>query len=144
MERRSHAEPVRSVADELDEHEARLERFRGREFIGLPQRTLPKLDAMTLGQRDLVLLAAGPNTGKTTLGVQLGLDVVLHNPDAAFLFISLEMSRHDMLTRIKCRLSGLDWKTLVFGSATYGIERDGAPFTHAGAEQLGGGGRNSA
>jgi hypothetical protein len=51
------------------------------------------------------------------LAIQLGLDVILHNPDAAFLFLSLEMNRRDMLTRMRSRLSGLDWQTLVFGSA---------------------------
>jgi hypothetical protein len=104
----------------MEDHEAFLAQSRGKQFIGLPQRTLPKLDEMTLGMRGLILLAAAPNTGKTTLAIQLGLDAVIHNEDAAFLFVSLEMSRRDMLTRIKSRLSGLDWKELVFGSAPFG------------------------
>lgn len=119
-ERHRSAEPVRAVADELDDHEAFLAQWRGKEFIGLPQRTLSKLDEMTLGLRGLMLLAAAPNVGKTTLAIQLGLDVVNHNDDAAFLFLSLEMSRRDMLTRMKSRLSGLDWKALVFGTAPFG------------------------
>lgn len=115
-ERHWQAEPVRSVADELEEHDVRLRHWRGREYIGLPQRTLPKLDEMTLGLRGLMLLAAAPNVGKTTLGIQFGLDAVVHNEDAAFLFVSLEMSRWEIMTRFKSRLSGLDWQTLVFGS----------------------------
>jgi hypothetical protein len=63
-----------------------------------------------------MLLAAAPNVGKTALAIQLGLDTVVHNNDAAFLFVSLEMSRWDMLTRLRSRLADLDWHTLVFGS----------------------------
>ena len=115
-ERRSNAEPIRHVADELAQHDEHLARLRGREFVGLPQKTLPELDDMTLGLRGLMLLAAAPNVGKTTLGVQFGLDVVAQNEDAAFLFLSLEMTRWEMLTRLRCNLAGLDWRTMVFGS----------------------------
>lgn len=115
-ERHRTFEPVRTVAAELDDHERHLAKYRGREFIGLPQKGLKKLDDLTLGLRGLMLLAAAPNVGKTTLGVQLGLDVVTHNQDAAFLFLSLEMSRWDMLTRMTSYLARMDWKTLVFGS----------------------------
>jgi hypothetical protein len=89
---------------------------------------LPKLDELTLGLRGLMLLAAPPNAGKTALAIQLGLDAVVHNKDAAFLFVSLEMSRWDMLTRFKSRLAGLNWKTLVFGSGGFGANAQ--PFTN--------------
>ena len=111
-------ELVSSIAEELKEHESRLSKWRGRpeKMIGLPQKTLPALDRATLGLRDLMLLAGGPNIGKTALAVQLGVDVVAKNPDACFLFVSLEMSRWDILSRVRCYLARLDWKTLVFGS----------------------------
>lgn len=109
------AEEVLSVAEELEDHEERLQKWRGRDYIGLPQKTLPSLDDATLGLRGLMLLAAPPNVGKTALAVQLGTDVVVHNKDACFVFLSLEMTRWDMQTRIKCRLAEMDWKTLVFG-----------------------------
>ena len=127
---RSRVDPVRNVAEELDDHDAYLQRWRGQEFIGLPQRTLRTLDENTRGLRGLILLAAAPNVGKTTLAVQLGVDAVVHNPDAAFLFLSLEMPRREMITRIKSRLSGLNWETLVFGSAPVNRRlHDGAYFT---------------
>ena len=50
-----------------------------------------------------MLLAAAPNVGKTALAVQLGTDIVVHNKDACFVFLSLEMPRAEILTRIKCR-----------------------------------------
>ena len=120
-ERVSKAEPVRSLADELAEVLARLEKTKSGDFIGLPTKTLPKLDTMTLGLRGLILLAAAPNCGKTVLGIQFGLDIVEHNPDAAFLFVSLEMDRHEIYQRFLSRMSGVDWKTLVLGERNGGI-----------------------
>lgn len=110
------AQPVRNLADEITEGTQRLEHYRGREFIGLPQRTLPQFDHMTMGLRGFMLLAAAPNVGKTALAVQLGLDVVANNSDASFLCLSMEMDRWALQTRLRCALSGLDWRTLVMGS----------------------------
>lgn len=120
-ERVSKAEPVRNLAEEVASLTARLEKTRGRDFIGLPTKTLHALDTMTLGLRGLMLLAAAPNCGKTALGIQMGLDIVEHNSDAAFLFVSLEMDRHTIYERILSRLSGLDWRTLVLGERNGGI-----------------------
>jgi DNA primase len=111
------AEEAVCVAEELHAHEERLAKWRGLEYIGLPQKTIEALDQATLGLRGLMVMAAAPNVGKTALAVQLGTDVVVHNEDACFVFLSLEMSRWDILTRIKCRLAEMDWKTLVFGSS---------------------------
>lgn len=129
--RLSKAEPVLSVAEELEAHEKSLEAYRGLEMVGLAQRTLPTLDRLTLGLRGLMLLAAAPNVGKTALGVQLGLDVVRHNSDACFLFVSLEMLRWEMLSRMKCNLAEMDWPTLVFGSQRgRGRGREAAFYPH--------------
>jgi hypothetical protein len=115
-EREIKSDPVLCLSEELGSHKERLKKYRGKQLIGLPQKTIPKLDELTSGLRKLMLLAAAPNVGKTALGVQLGMDTVVHNPDACFLFVSLEMPRWDIYTRIKCRLAQMDWKTLVFGS----------------------------
>jgi hypothetical protein len=112
------AVPILPLAEELKAHEEHLKRFKGKEFIGIPQKMLPALDEMTLGLRGLMLLAAQPNVGKTALSVQLGLDSVMKNPDTCFLFLSLEMSRWDIMTRIKCRLAGVEYKKLMFGDVT--------------------------
>ena len=114
--RKPSTEGVRDVVEEVEIHTGRLDHYAGREFIGLPQRVLEGLDEATLGLRGLVFLAAPANVGRTALAVQLGTDVVVHNEDACFLFVSLEMSRWDILTRIKSRLAGMDWKRLVLGS----------------------------
>lgn len=115
-ERGRRAEPARPLAEELGDHDAKISRWRGREFLGLPQKTLPQLDEHTRGLRGLMLLAAKPNAGKTCLAVQLGTDIVTHNPDAVFVFVSLEMTRWDIYTRVRCRFAGMDWGTFVFGS----------------------------
>lgn len=109
-------DPILSISQEIEVHTKLLSEWQGKEFIGLPQKSLPTLDKATLGLRGLMLLAAAPNVGKTALAVQFGVDIVENNLDACFVFLSLEMSRWDILSRIKCRLAKLDWKTLVFGS----------------------------
>ncbi len=104
------------ISQEIEAHTQLLSEWQGKEFIGLPQKSLPTLDKATLGLRGLMLLAAAPNVGKTALAVQFGVDIVENNTDSCFVFLSLEMNRWDILSRIKCRLAKLDWKTLVFGS----------------------------
>jgi hypothetical protein len=51
------------------------------------------------------------------LGVQIGVDIVVNNADACFVFLSLEMSRWDIMTRIMCRLTRMDWHAFVLGSS---------------------------
>jgi hypothetical protein len=104
--------PPLSLAQELEEHARRLEALRGRRAMGLMQATLPRLDTATLGLRGLMLLAAAPNVGKTALAVQLGLDVVRQDPEACLLVLSLEMPRSDLIRRLLCNLSRLEWKNL--------------------------------
>ncbi len=120
--RKKQSEPIKSLAAELAIHNDFLAQWKGRKFFGIPQITIPKLDQMTMGLRGLILLAAAPNVGKTALAVQLGVDAVLNNPEVAFLFVSIEMTRTDIMTRIKSKLSEMDWKTLVFGDANQNLE----------------------
>ncbi len=103
------------LSEELAEHQQSLLLFHGQDYIGLPQKTLIRLDRATLGLRGLMLLAAPPNVGKTALAVQLGLDVVRHNPDACFLFLSMEMPRRTIAWRMLCNLASLEWSTMVMG-----------------------------
>jgi len=116
VSRNFNLEPVRSLDEELPLLDERLEKWRGKEFIGLPQRTIRELDEATSGLRGLMLLAAPPNVGKTALAVQIGMDVVEHNSDTCFLFLSLEMPRIDIYARMMGRWAEMDWKTLTFGS----------------------------
>ena len=109
-------EAVRSVADELNDHKERMAKWAGQEFIGLATKTLPTLDKSLLGLRGLILLAAQPNVGKTILACQLALDVLRSNDDACVIYLSLDMPRWDLYTRLLCRLAGQQWKDFVLGS----------------------------
>jgi replicative DNA helicase len=108
------AKPVRSLRDEWPDFQTRLQANRGRELLGL-RTGLSQLDDRTLGLRGLILLGAKPNVGKTALALDLGVNVVRNNSDACFLFVSLEMDRHTLFTRIDCNLAQMDWATLVRG-----------------------------
>jgi len=110
------APEVKFSSDLLAAHDSYLEKYRGKEFVGLPQKKLPTLDKLTLGLRGIGLLAAPPNVGKTALLIQSGVDVLKANPEACVLFLSLEMPVNSIISRIRCHLSGMDWKTLVLGS----------------------------
>lgn len=92
-----------------------LENTRGKSLLGLPQKRLPSLDTRLLGLRKLTLLAAPPNVGKTSFGIQMGLDVLLNNPEACVVIFSLEMSRRDLLIRLFQNISGIDFAKFVFG-----------------------------
>lgn len=106
----------RVVLEELAEHEAHLNKFRGKDRVGMTQETLPGLDKALLGLRGLMLLAGPPNCGKTSLAVQLGLGVLEIEEKAVVVILSLEQKRFEHLSRIKAHLSELDWKTVTMGS----------------------------
>jgi replicative DNA helicase len=135
-ERKRNAEPAVLLVDDIAAHVERINRFRGAQHIGLVQRTIPKLDDYTLGLRGLMVLGAPPNVGKTVLTVQWGTDVVIQHPEACFVFLSLEMSRWDIMTRILCRLARMNWHTLVLGTSrvagqTLFTEEEGARIVQA-------------
>ena len=115
---------IRCANEMLQEHNEYLEKYRGKDFIGLKQVTLPTLDKLTLGIRGNILLAAAPNVGKTALTIQVAIDVLKNNPDACVIYLSLEMPKHSIMSRIRCHLAKMNWDTLVFGS---GKENKGDP-----------------
>jgi hypothetical protein len=108
-------EPLRSMASHWEGFLGYLDTCRGRTMIGL-RTGMPRLDARTLGLRGLIALGAMPGVGKTTLLLQLGVNVLRHNADTVFLFLTLEMSRNSIFTRVLCNQAGLDWKTVMLGS----------------------------
>lgn len=110
-----------TLAQELARHEERLAASRKGERLGLVLSTVPKLEQATGGLRGLMLLAAAPNVGKTALAVQLGLDAVQSDPQACFLFLSLEMPRSEIATRLICNMARMDWSRLVLGPGPQGF-----------------------
>lgn len=108
-------ESVLNIKELLQRHKAQLASYRGKEFLGLPQITLCELDKALLGLRKLMVLCAAPNTGKTSLTIQFGIDILLHNSDSCLLFISIEMVADDILTGMQCYLSGLKDREILLG-----------------------------
>jgi replicative DNA helicase len=109
---------LRSMAGDWGSFQTYLSTCRGRTMLGL-RTGMPRLDERTLGLRGLIALGAMPGVGKTTLLLQLGLNVLRHNDDAIFLFVTLEMPRHALYARVLCNQAGLDWKTVMLGSAPF-------------------------
>jgi len=107
--------------------------------IGLSLAAMPRLEQATGGLRGLMLLAAAPNVGKTALGVQLGLAAVEADPDACFLFLSLEMPRQEIITRLTCNLARLDWARLMLNgeAGMSGEEREALAEARARLNDLG-------
>ena len=111
------AHQIQTVADCWDEHEARLEQFRGRRSVGL-ETGFTQLDQKTLGLRGVTVLGARPSVGKTGLCLQLATQVCKNwqANDAIVVFLSLELSRDDLVTRIKCHATQIDWRSYVRGN----------------------------
>jgi hypothetical protein len=114
-----------TLADELPGHLKRISVARsGISRIGLGLNSMPKLEQATGGLRGLMLLAAAPNVGKTSLAVQLGLDAVQSDPNTCFLFLSLEMPRAEIITRLLCNMARIEWSRLVLEAGMEGISED--------------------
>jgi replicative DNA helicase len=122
------------VEDMVENLENRLKKFRGQKYLGLCQKTLPAIDDNLLGLRKLILLASAPNVGKTAFTIQLAIDVLKNHKEACLIFFSLEMPPFDILTRMYCNLSQMDYKTLVFGNG--GNDRNNDPSAHHTKEDL--------
>jgi replicative DNA helicase len=60
---------------------------------------------------ELIVIAARPSIGKTTLGMALALDVSLKQ-GAPVLFVSLEQGRRELVQRALCNLAGIDSERL--------------------------------
>src|SRR5579862_3945007 len=64
-----------------------------------------------LQRSDLVVVAARPSMGKTTLMLNMALDVATHAKQGAVLYFSLEMSKEQLVDRLLAAEAGVDaWK----------------------------------
>ncbi len=108
--------PIPLMESRLEKIEEKLKQLRGKKYLGLCQKTIPEIDEKFLGLRNLIVLAAAPNVGKTALTNQFAIDILKNNPDACVVYFSLEMTEEDLLIRLLCNQSELDYKTIVLGS----------------------------
>ncbi len=77
------------------------------------------LDRMILGlnRSDLVLVAARPGMGKTSIALNMALHVAMSNKKAVVIF-SLEMSREQLVTRLLSRAALVPLQNLLTGQLT--------------------------
>ena len=68
-----------------------------------------------LNNSDLMLLAARPGMGKTSMALNIALNVAKKYPKKTVAFFSLEMSKQQLVTRLISNESFVDNKTLVTG-----------------------------
>lgn len=93
-----------------------LKKHRGKDLIGLRTSKISEFNEKLLGLRELILLAAAPNVGKTALTIQLGIDVLENEEEACLVYVSLEMSSLTIFNRITFHLADMDFNTFVQGS----------------------------
>ncbi len=71
-----------------------------------------------LNKTDLLLIAARPGMGKTSIALNIALNVAKKHPDKAVVFFNLEMSREQMAMRLLANESFVDLQRLITGQLT--------------------------
>ena len=107
-------EPISKVISEVYQHLAELSRTKGG-IPGLPT-GLGDLDDMIMGlnNSDFIILASRPGMGKTSLALNIALNVGKKTGKAVAIF-SLEMSRQQLATRLLSGEACVDSKKLQTG-----------------------------
>lgn len=108
--------PIVPIKERIRSHYEILKKYRGKKHLGLCVKTISEFNDKMLGLRKLILLAAAPNVGKTALTIQLAEEILLTEPDACLVYVSLEMDAEEIFTRMNLYLSGLSFNTYVLGS----------------------------
>lgn len=101
-----------------------MRKTHSRGWLGLRLPSFPVLDGRLCGLRGLMLLGSGPGIGKTQLTLQLGLDA-LHDPKVGLVYLSLEMSKHELGLRLLAMASGLSYQRAAARRPSVADHRDG-------------------
>jgi replicative DNA helicase len=110
------------TSERLAQHSLALLKYRGRQFTGLVQKTIPSLDNATWGLQAMTCLAAGPMSGKTTLVQQVCVDTLRSDPDTCCVIVSLEMSEEVLLNRMKSRVLEMEYQQLLTKNTDQDLE----------------------
>lgn len=108
--------PIIETAERLKKEEEFLRAHRGKKYLGLTVETIDEFNENFLGLRGLMLLAAAPNVGKTAFTIQIAEEVLSAQKDVCLVYVSLEMSEEQIFRRMQLNLSGINFRTFVFGS----------------------------
>lgn len=107
----------RSLDDMVGEVAASWRETQGHSALGLVTPRFPNLSDMLFGWRGLVVVAAMPGIGKTTLTLAAGIDAVEQaENDACFAFVSFEMPTKTLVSRVLADMSGIPQRTLHVGA----------------------------
>ena len=116
----------RALVDIIDDCAAGWQSTQGQVALGLHTPRFPMVSDKLFGWRGLVVVAAMPGIGKTTLALAAGIDAVDSNPDACFVFVSFEMPTKTLVNRVLADMSGIPQRALHVGvRATNAVERSG-------------------
>ncbi len=102
--------PLKEILSDAFERIDELHRERGK-MRGIPT-GFPDLDAILAGlqKSDLVIIAARPSVGKTSLALDIARQAAIAAKNAVGIF-SLEMSKEQLVDRLICSEAGVDlWK----------------------------------
>lgn len=100
-----------SIDDHLNAFMAYRDLNRGRTLVGM-RTGFSRFDELMSGLSGMSILAAAPGCGKTTMTLQLGLQTLALNPQAAFVFMSAEMQPRELTGRLLSMRSGLSYRRL--------------------------------
>ena len=105
----------RSTADILKTVKQRQLDSQGMSAVGIETPLFPKLSFALCGWRGLILLAAMPGIGKTTLATAAAINAVEKNDDTCAVFVSFEMPTETLVERTRSQMSGIGQRTLRLG-----------------------------
>ena len=93
----------------------RMDAGQGKGVTGIPTPIYGKLSDALFGWRGLIVIAAAPGVGKTTLALTAALDAVQSSKDACMLFVSFEMGTNVLCDRMISQMSGVSQRVLRSG-----------------------------
>jgi hypothetical protein len=105
----------RSLADIMRSNQERREGLQGRRAVGIETPLYPRLSDAFFGWRGVILLAAMPGIGKTTLATAAMLDAVAENADTCGVFVSFEMPTETLVDRTTAQFAGMSQRRLTVG-----------------------------
>jgi hypothetical protein len=105
----------RTLSDILAANARRRESLQGRDAIGIVTPTYPTLSNALCGWRGLILLAAMPGIGKTTLATAAAFDAI-KDSDTCAVLVSFEMPTETLVDRTTAQMAGLSQRMLTLGN----------------------------
>ena len=117
-----------SLAARAGELRSFIESKRGSRLWGHDLKSLPTLAAVLMGLREIIVLAARPKVGKSTLALQIASDV--HSQGIPVIYFDFENGPLNLMARELCRKNGLTLAEL------FSPEGDQAAFVEGGILRL--------